>query len=92
MKLQQVDGITYVNGIRLETETIPVADIDEALLIMQEDIAHHKEQIEKLLIRRDEIILHAIKHGFSVIKIAKLLKLTRQGVYERLKQYKNEEE
>ena len=47
MTLQQVDGITYVNGIRIETETIPVADIDEALLIMQEDIEHHKAQIEK---------------------------------------------
>ena len=94
MQLQKIDDVTYVNGIRLETETIPTSEIEDSLKIIKEDMELKELQSIKLRERRDEIIVHARKHGFSAIKIAAILNVTRQTVYDVLKSmdFKNEEE
>ena len=38
MQLQKINDITYVNGIRLETETIPIEEIEDSLKIIKEDM------------------------------------------------------
>tara|TARA_Y100000385_G_scaffold59476_1_gene57559 strand:- start:190 stop:474 length:285 start_codon:yes stop_codon:yes gene_type:complete len=94
MQLQKIDGITYVNGIRMETETIPLNEIEDSLMIIKEDMELKELQEVRLRERRDEIIVHARKHGFSAIKIASILDVTRQTVYDVLKNmdFKKEEE
>jgi len=85
MQLQKINDITYVNGIRLETETIPIEEIEDSLKIIKEDMKLKELQEVRLRERRDEIIVHARKHGFSAIKIASILDVTRQTVYDVLK-------
>jgi len=85
MQLQKINDITYVNGIRLETETIPLEEIEDSLKIIKEDMKLKELQEVRLRERRDEIIVHARKHGFSAIKIASILDVTRQTVYDVLK-------
>jgi DNA invertase Pin-like site-specific DNA recombinase len=94
MQLQKINDITYVNGIRLETETIPIEEIEDSLKIIKEDMKLKELQEVRLRERRDEIIVHARKHGFSAIKIASILDVTRQTIYDVLKNMdiKNEEE
>ena len=94
MQLQKINDITYVNGIRLETETIPIEEIEDLLKIIKEDMKLKELQEVRLRERRDEIIVHARKHGFSAIKIASILDVTRQTVYDVLKNmdFKKEEE
>jgi len=94
MQLQKINDITYVNGIRLETETIPLEEIEDSLKIIKEDMKLKELQEVRLRERRDEIIVHARKHGFSAIKIASILDVTRQTVYDVLKNmdFKKEEE
>jgi|TARA_R100001463_G_scaffold24810_4_gene59058 hypothetical protein len=94
MQLQKINDITYVNGIRLETETIPIEEIEDSLKIIKEDMKLKELQEVRLRERRDEIIVHARKHGFSAIKIASILDVTRQTVYDVLKNmdFKKEEE
>lgn len=92
--LQKINDITYVNGIRMETETIPTNEIEDSLKIIKEDMELKSKEEARLRERRDEIIVHARKHGFSAIKIASILNVTRQTVYDVLKNrdFKNEEE
>jgi len=94
MQLQKINDITYVNGIRLETETIPIEEIEDSLRIIKEDMKLKELQEIRLRERRDEIIVHARKHGFSAIKIASILDVTRQTIYDVLKNMdiNNEEE
>lgn len=94
MQLQKINDITYVNGIRLETETIPIEEIEDSLRIIKEDMKLKELQEVRLRERRDEIIVHARKHGFSAIKIASILDVTRQTIYDVLKNMdiNNEEE
>jgi DNA invertase Pin-like site-specific DNA recombinase len=94
MQLQKINDITYVNGIRLETETIPIEEIEDSLKIIKEDMKLKELQEVRLRERRDEIIVHARKHGFSAIKIASILDVTRQTIYDVLKNMdiNNEEE
>jgi len=94
MQLQKINDITYVNGIRLETETIPIEEIEDSLKIIKEDMKLKELQEIRLRERRDEIIVHARKHGFSAIKIASILDVTRQTIYDVLKNMdiNNEEE
>ena len=92
--LQKINDITYVNGIRMETETIPNNEIEDSLKIIKEDMELKSKEKARLRERRDEIIVHARKHGFSAIKIASILNVTRQTVYDVLRNrgFKNEEE
>ena len=88
--LQIIDGETYVNGIKMEIETIPVADIDKNLHYINEQITKKQNSVNRLLEQRDELIVHAFKHNFSAITLAKILNLTRQRIYDVLNKYSKE--
>ena len=90
--LQIIDGETYVNGIKMEIETIPVADIAKNLHYINEQITKKQNSINKLLQQRDELIVHGYNHNFSAITLAKILNLTRQRIYDVLNKYKEEHE
>jgi DNA invertase Pin-like site-specific DNA recombinase len=78
----------------METETIPTNEIEDSLKIIKEDMELKSKEEARLRERRDEIIVHARKHGFSAIKIASILNVTRQTVYDVLRNmdFKKEEE
>lgn len=84
---QIVNGVSYLNGIRTEVDKIAVSDIEESLATLTIEIENKKQAVQKLLTQRDEVIVHAYKHGFSAIQLGKLLNLTRQRIYDVLKNY-----
>tara|TARA_B100000965_G_C19491680_1_gene713313 strand:+ start:91 stop:363 length:273 start_codon:yes stop_codon:yes gene_type:complete len=90
MILQIIDGISYVNGVKLEIETIPESDIAKSLHIINKEIIEKQNSINKLLQQRDELIVHGYNHNFSAITLAKILNLTRQRIYDVLNKYKEE--
>ena len=87
MTFQIIDNKTFVNGIPMEVETIKEEQIEESLATLTIEIQNKKQAVNKLLDQRDEVIVHAYKHGFSAIKIGQLLNLTRQRVYDVLNKY-----
>ena len=68
--LQIIDGVTYVNGIKMEIETIPVADIAKNLHYINEEITKKQNSVNRLLEQRDELIVHSFKHDFSAITLS----------------------
>ena len=87
MTFQIIDGVRFVNGVQMDVDTIPVEQIEESLATLTIEIQNKKQAINKLLDQRDEVIVHAYKHGFSAIKLGKLLNLTRQRIYDVLNKY-----
>ena len=87
MTFQIIDGVRFVNGIQMDVETIKEEQIEESLATLTIQIENKKQAVNKLLDQRDEVIVHAYKHGFSAIKIGQLLNLTRQRVYDVLNKY-----
>ena len=87
MTFQIIDGVRFVNGVKMEVETIPEPQIEESLATLTIEIENKKQSLDRLLNQRDEVIVHAYKHGFSAIKLGKLLNLTRQRIYDVLNKY-----
>tara|TARA_B100000214_G_scaffold292131_1_gene221864 strand:- start:4033 stop:4311 length:279 start_codon:yes stop_codon:yes gene_type:complete len=92
MTFQIIDGVRFVNGVQMEVETIPERQIEESLATLTTEIENKKQTLDRLLIQRDEVIVHAYKHGFSAIKLSNLVKVTRQRIYDVINKYKEEEE
>tara|TARA_A100001515_G_scaffold19720_1_gene14522 strand:+ start:197 stop:475 length:279 start_codon:yes stop_codon:yes gene_type:complete len=92
MTFQIIDGVRYVNGVKMEVETIPEPQIEESLATLTIEIENKKQTLDRLLNQRDEVIVHAYKHGFSAIKLSNLVKVTRQRIYDVINKYKEEEE
>jgi len=92
MTFQIIDGVRYVNGVKMEVETIPEPQIEESLATLTIEIENKKQSLDRLLNQRDEVIVHAYKHGFSAIKLSNLVKVTRQRIYDVINKYKEEEE
>ena len=92
MTFQIIDGVRFVNGVQMDVETIPEPQIEESLATLTIEIENKKQSLDRLLIQRDEVILHADKHGFSAIKLSNLVKVTRQRIYDVINKYKEEEE
>ena len=59
---------------------IQVKDIELTLENLQQQIDHNQNNLDSLLEQRQEIVLHAYNNGLSMIKIAEILKITRQRV------------
>ena len=92
MTFQIIDGVKFVNGVQMEVETIPEGQIEKSLATLTTEIENKKQTLDRLLIQRDEVIVHAYKHGFSAIKLSNLVKVTRQRIYDVINKYKEEEE
>mgnify|MGYP001383402883 CR=1 FL=1 len=85
MTFQIIDGVKFVNGVRMDVGNIPDQQIEESLATLTIEIINKKQTLDKLLDQRDEVIVHAFKNGFSAIQLGKLLNLTRQRIYEVIK-------
>ena len=94
MAYQKIDGVSYANGVKLNVQDIEIWEIEKSLDTLTTQIEIKKIALDRLLVQRDEVIVHAFKNGFSAIKLGKLLKLTRQRIYEvvKLAQTKEQEE
>ena len=92
MTFQIINGVRFVNGVQMDVETIPESQIEESLASLTKEIENKKYTLDRLLIQRDEVIVHAYKHGFSAIKLSNLVKVTRQRIYDVINKYKEEEE
>jgi len=92
MTFQIIDGVRFVNGVQMDVETIPERQIEESLATLTIEIENKKQTLDRLLNQRDEVIVHAYKHGFSAIKLSNLVKVTRQRIYDVINKYKEEEE
>ncbi len=92
MTFQIIDGVRFVNGVQMDVETIPERQIEESLATLTIEIENKKQTLDRLLNQRDEVIVHAYKHGFSAIKLSDLVKVTRQRIYDVINKYKEEEE
>jgi hypothetical protein len=92
MTFQIIDGVRFVNGVQMDVETIPEPQIEESLATLTIEIENKKQSLDRLLNQRDEVIVHAYKHGFSAIKLSNLVKVTRQRIYDVINKYKEEEE
>ena len=92
MTFQIIDGVRFVNGVQMDVETIPERQIEESLATLTIEIENKKQSLDRLLNQRDEVIVHAYKHGFSAIKLSNLVKVTRQRIYDVINKYKEEEE
>jgi hypothetical protein len=92
MTFQIIDGVRFVNGVQMDVETIPERQIEESLATLTIEIENKKQTLDRLLNQRDEVIVHAYKHGFSAIKLSDLVNVTRQRIYDVINKYKEEEE
>ena len=88
MILQIIDGISYVNGVKLEIKTIPESDIAKSLHIINKEIIEKQNSINKLLQQRDERIIHGKNNNFSTITLDTILNITRQRRKEISNTYK----
>ena len=92
MTFQIIDGVRFVNGVQMDVETIPERQIEESLATLTIEIENKKQTLDRLLNQRDEVIVHAYKHGFSAIKLSNLVKVTRQRIYDVINKYKEEDQ
>ena len=67
-----------------------MTDIAKNLHYINEQITKKQNSVNRLLEQRDELIVHAFKHNFSAITLAKILNLTRQRIYDVLNKYSKE--
>ena len=71
---------------------IDVDDIELTLENIQKQIDHNQNNLDNLLEQRQKIVLQAYNNGLSMIKIAAILKVTRQRVFAVIQATKKEEE
>mgnify|MGYP003110539978 FL=1 len=71
---------------------IQIKDIELTLENLQQQIDHNQNNLDSLLEQRQEIVLHAYNNGLSMIKIAEILKITRQRVFAIYQATQTEEE
>ena len=92
MPFQIINDIKYLHGVEVEGDTIPEEAIEERLSTLTIEINNKKQTVSTLLEQRDEVIVHAYKHGFSAIKLGNLIGLTRQRIYEVINKYESKRE
>jgi|TARA_B100000900_G_C20267773_1_gene588705 hypothetical protein len=92
MTFQIINDIKYLNGVEVELDTIPEEAIEERLSTLTIEINNKKQTVSTLLEQRDEVIVHAYKHGFSAIRLGNLIGLTRQRIYEVINKYESKRE
>jgi hypothetical protein len=92
MTFQIINDIKYLHGVEVEVDTIPEEAIEERLSTLTIEINNKKQTVSTLLEQRDEVIVHAYKHGFSAIKLGNLIGLTRQRIYEVINKYESKRE
>lgn len=71
---------------------IDVDNIELTLKNIQKQIDHNQNNLDNLLEQRQKIVLQAYNNGLSMIKIAAILKVTRQRVFAVIQATKKEEE
>jgi len=71
---------------------IDVNDIELTLENIQQQIDHNQNNLDNLLEQRQQIVTHAYNNGLSMIKIAGILKVTRQRVFAVIQATRTEEE
>lgn len=91
-----VEGkVSYANGVEMDFKHIPKGQHENRIreLTLQIDTAREIEQ--NLSQQRARLLTYIVEHGeLSVIKCAKIMKVSRQRVYKILQSasYKQEEE
>ena len=58
-----------------------MSDMETKLENIQQQIDYKQQSLDNLLELRQKFVIEAYQNGMSMIKIGKLLKITRQRVY-----------
>ena len=87
------DGaITYINGVELFFKDIPEGQHENRLVHLTELIKDNRLQEKKLSQQRARLITYIVKNKLmSVIKVAEIIKVSRQRVYKIIDSKQEEE-
>lgn len=87
------DGaITYINGVELFFKDIPEGQHENRLVHLTELIKDNRLQEKKLSQQRARLITFIVKNKLmSVIKVAEIIKVSRQRVYKIIESKQEEE-
>ena len=87
------DGkVSYVNGVELCFEDIPEGQHEDRLVYLTELIKDNRLVEKKLSQQRARLITYIVKNKLmSVIKVAEIIKVSRQRVYKIIESKQEEE-
>mgnify|MGYP001168105629 FL=1 len=87
------DGaITYINGVEMHFKDIPEGQHEDRLIYLTELIKDNRLQEKKLSQQRARLITYIVKNKLmSVIKVAEIIKVSRQRVYKIIDSKQEEE-
>lgn len=87
------DGaITYINGVEMCFKDIPEGQHEDRLVHLTELIKDNRLQEKKLSQQRARLITYIVKNKLmSVIKVAEIIKVSRQRVYKIIESKQEEE-
>ena len=87
------DGaITYMNGVEMCFKDIPEGQHEDRLLYLTELIKDNRLLEKKLSQQRARLITYIVKNKLmSVIKVAEIIKVSRQRVYKIIDSKQEEE-
>ena len=87
------DGkVSYVNGVEMFFKDIPEGQHEDRLVYLTELIKDNRLQEKKLSQQRARLITYIVKNKLmSVIKVADIIKISRQRVYKIIDSKQEEE-
>lgn len=87
------DGaITYINGVELYYQDIPEGQHEDRLVHLTQLIKDNRLQEKKLSQQRARLVNYIVKNKLmSVIKVAEIIKVSRQRVYKIIESKQEEE-
>ena len=85
-------AITYINGVEMFFKDIPEGQHEDRLVYLTELIRDNRLQEKKLSQQRASLIAYIVKNKImSVIKVAEIIKVSRQRVYKIIESKQEEE-
>ena len=85
-------AITYINGVELFFKDIPEGQHEDRLVHLTELIKDNRLLTKKLSQQRARLITYIVKNKLmSVIKVAEIIKVSRQRVYKIIENKLEEE-
>ena len=85
-------AITYINGVEMCFEHIPEGQHEDRLVHLTQLIKDNRLKEKKLSQQRARLIAYIVKNKLmSVIKVAEIIKVSRQRVYKIIESKQEEE-
>lgn len=85
-------AITYINGVEMCFEDIPEGQHEDRLVYLTELIKDNRLLEKKLSQQRARLITYIVKNKLmSVIKVAEIIKVSRQRIYKIIDSKQEEE-